>query len=112
MKKLLLVLVVFASLVAMAVQPAYAISITGNVKSGGVGLGDAKVTGERVNEYVWTRSATSGTVGSYTLTTGSTNSYTVSAMKTSYNRATATVNGGASAPDLNISTRTQTNIIF
>lgn len=113
MKKEFAVFAIFALLLAVViVQPAYAISITGKVKSGTNGLGDAKVTGERVGEYKWTRSATSGTVGSYTLTVASTNSYTVSAMKTSYTRSTATVNGGSVAPDLSLSTRSLTNIVF
>jgi hypothetical protein len=112
MKKLVIVSAMFASLLMLAMQPAYAISITGNVKSGGVGLGDAKVTAERVGEYKWTRTATSGTVGSYSLTVGSTSSYTVAGMKTSYTRASATVNGGSAAPDLNLSARSLTNIIF
>lgn len=112
MQKTFMVLIVAASLLSVTVLQAYAVNITGNVKSGGTGLGDAKVTAEKVNEYAWTRSATSGTVGSYTLSVGSTSSYTVAASKQGYTRASTSVNGGSAAPDLNLSTRSNTVITF
>jgi hypothetical protein len=112
MQKEFLVSIIAATLLSVTVLQAYAVNITGNVKSGGSGLGDAKVTAEKVNEYAWTRSATSGTVGSYTLSVGSTNSYTVAASKQGYTRASTTVNGGSAAPDLNLSTRSNTVIMF
>jgi hypothetical protein len=99
-------------LLSISVHQAYAVNITGTVKSGGTGLGDAKVTAEKVDEYQWTRSATSGTVGSYTLSAGTTNSYTVAASKQGYTRASTSVNGGSAAPDLNLSTRSNTVIVF
>lgn len=112
MRKELIALAIAASLLSITITQAYAVNITGNVKSGGVGLGDAKVTAEKVNEYAWTRSATSGTVGSYTLSVGSTSSYTVAASKQGYTRSSATVNGGSAAPDLNLSTRSNAVITF
>lgn len=112
MKKELMLLIAFTSLLGIAVLPAFAVNITGNVKSGGTGLGDAKVTAEKVAEYKWTRSATSGTVGSYSLSVAGTSSYTVAAAKTSYTRASATVNGGSAAPDLNLSTRSLAVVMF
>lgn len=112
MRKEFILLIVLTSLLGIAMLPAFAVNITGNVKSGGTGLGDAKVTAEKVAEYKWTRSATSGNVGSYTLSVDSTNSYTVAASKQGYTRASATVNGGSAAPDLNLSTRSNTVIMF
>lgn len=112
MQKELIAFIIAASLLSITVTQAYAVNITGNVKSGGTGLGDAKVTAEKVNEYAWTRSATSGTVGSYTLSVGSTSSYTVAASKQGYTRSSATVNGGSAAPDINLSTRSNTVIMF
>ncbi|MEM0364527.1 MAG: hypothetical protein QXE95_01955 [Candidatus Nitrosocaldus sp.] len=93
-------------------QQVYAYSITGYVKTGGTGLADSKVTAERVGEYKWTRTSSSGNIGSYTLTVDSTNSYNVAAMKTQYTRANATVNGGSTAPDLTLSTRSFAYVTF
>lgn len=112
MQKEFLLLILLVTLLSIPVLQVHAASITGNVKSGTTGLGNAKVTAEKVNEYAFTRSATSGTVGSYSLSVGSTSSYTVAASKQGYTQASTTVNGRSTAPNLNLSTRSNAVITF
>lgn len=105
-------IIVTLLLMISIVEPVLAVNITGRVTTGSTGLADAKVTAERVGEYRWTRTTSSGTsVGSYTLTVDSTNQYTVSSSKTGYIYTTKTVNGGGTA-DFSLSSRPLTQVVF
>jgi hypothetical protein len=100
---------VLAPMIGVGLVYAGGTNITGTVEFGGSGVNDAKATAERVEEYKWDRTDSSG---DYDLATTTTNSYTVSSMKTGYTRDSDSVNGGNVAPDQAISTRANTDVKF
>lgn len=106
MNKLLTLAVLAPLLIAgiIAIADAVGTNITGNVKSGGVNLNDAKATAERIGEYKWDRTNTSG---NYDLLTSTTNLYTVDSMKGGFTRDSDEVAGGNTAPNQSLNTREQ-----
>lgn len=110
MQKQYIALALIATLLAVGIGQAYAVStITGKVKTGSTGINDVKVTAEKSSEYKWTRTNSNG---DYSVTVDTTNSYTVQSSKTGHTRDSTTVNGGSVSPDHILGTRSLLDIKF
>lgn len=113
-KKKVISFAVLASLIPLLilgldVVDAAGTNITGQVKSGGSGLDDAKVTAEKANEYQYART---NVLGNFDVATTTSSAYTVDSSKTAYARDRELVFGGGTSPDHVIGTRLLTDVKF
>lgn len=109
-KKAIIALALTVTLLSVAIGQAFAVNLSGQITYNTSGLSGAKATAERVGEYEFDFTDSSG---NYAVVVDTINSYTVSGSKALYTYKTAIYNGGNSSANVNVApTRTLTDIKF